>query len=144
LGPAANAKEQASPFRLRIRNFDLIFRHDVDLGLAFAKFDCAGDGDHFSLDYSKSLIGRYSGPNRNEASERLIGVFSSEINKCGTQWAARHTDNATLHFDFFADILDSFRVFYHYWLVRTRRNRAEKQSENCDEKTDSHCRMPVS
>src|SRR5215475_9874746 len=72
-------------FRLRTQNFDLIWRHDLDLWLPVAKLDCTGDADDFPLDHSESLIGRYSGHGRNEASERLIGVFSSEIDKCGTQ-----------------------------------------------------------
>jgi hypothetical protein len=75
----------ALPFRLRIQNFDPICRHDVDLGLALAKFDCARDADDLSLDHSKPLIGRYAGSCRNEAGELLIGVFSSEIDKCCTQ-----------------------------------------------------------
>ena len=41
--------------------------------------------------------------------------------------------------DLFADILNGFRVHYHYWLARTRRNRTENQSENCDEEMDAHC-----
>ena len=60
----ASEKRLALPSRLRIQNFDLIRRHDVDLGLALAKFDCARDADDFSLDHSKSLIGRHSGPGR--------------------------------------------------------------------------------
>jgi hypothetical protein len=67
----------------RIQPFGLICRHDVDLWLAFSKFDSAGDADDFPLDHSKSPIGRYLGPGRNEPSEPLIGVFSSEIDKCG-------------------------------------------------------------
>src|SRR5258708_40351083 len=105
------------------------------------KLDCACDADGFPLDHSKSLISRHCGPGRNVASERLIGVFSSEIDKCGPQWAGCYRDNPAAHLGFFADILNGFRVFYHYWLVRTRRNHAEKQSEHCDEKTGQHCKI---
>src|SRR6516162_3734029 len=137
-----NAKEQASPLRLRIQACDLICRHDLNLWLPVAKSDCARDADRFSLDHGKSLISRYCGPGRNVASERLIGVFSSEIDKCGPQWAGCYRDDPAAHLGFFADILNGFRLFYHYWLVRTCRNHAEKRSEKCDEKTDQHCRMP--
>ena len=44
-----SAKEHASSFHLRIQEFDLICRHDLDLWLAFAKPDCAGDADGFAL-----------------------------------------------------------------------------------------------
>ena len=101
------------------------------------------DRDGFPLDHSKSLISRYCGPGRNVASEPLIGVFSSEIDKCGPQWAGCYRDNPAAHLDFFADILDGFRVFYHRWLVRTRRHNVEEQSDNCDEKADTHCKMPA-
>ena len=40
-----NAKEQASPFRLRIQARDLICRHDLDLWLSVAKMDCAPDAE---------------------------------------------------------------------------------------------------
>lgn len=42
----------------------------------------------------------------------------------------RVTDT-TPYLHLFADIPNGLRVFYHYWPARTRRNRAEKQSENC-------------
>jgi hypothetical protein len=45
----------------RIQPFGLICRHDVDLWLAFSKFDSAGDADDFPSDHSKSPIGRYLG-----------------------------------------------------------------------------------
>ena len=125
-------------FRLRTQNFDLIWRHDLDLWLPVAKLDCTGDADDFPLDHSESLIGCYSGHGRNEASERLIGVFSSEIDKCCTQRAARHRYDPTSHLDRFADILNRFRVFYDYWLIRTRRNRAKEQTEHCNKRTDAH------
>ena len=47
--------------------------------------------------------------------------------------AGCYRDNPAAHLGFFTDILNGFRVFYHYRLVRTRRNHAEKQSEHCDE-----------
>ena len=134
---------QPSPFSLGIQAFDLIRRHDVDLRLPVVKSDCAGDADGFPLNHGKSLIGRYCGPRRNESSERLIGVLSSEIDKCGTQWAGCDTDNATSHLDLFTNVQDGFRVFYHYWLVPTRCNCAEQQRENCDEKADSHCKFCI-
>jgi hypothetical protein len=31
----------------------------------------------------------------------LIGVFSSEIDKCGPEWAGRHGDDETAHLDLF-------------------------------------------
>ena len=132
----------ASPFRLRIQACDLICRHDLNLWLPVAKLDCACDANGFPLDHSKSPISRYGGPGRNVASERLIGVFASEIDKCGPQWAGCYRDDPTAHLGLFADILNGFRVFYHYWLIPTCRNRAEKQSERCDEKADQHCRTP--
>ena len=101
------------------------------------------DRDGFPLDHSKSLISRYCGPGRNVASEPLIGVFSSEIDKCGPQWAGCYRDNTAAHLGFFADILNGFRVFYHYSLVRVCRNRAQKQSEHSDEKADQHCRICI-
>ena len=78
-----SAKEYASPFRLRIQAFDLIYRHDLDLWLPVAKSDCAGDADSFPLDHGKSLIGCYRRPGCDECGERLVGVFSSEINERG-------------------------------------------------------------
>jgi hypothetical protein len=125
-----SAKEQTSPFRLRIQDFDLICQHDVDLWLSVAKVDCAGNADDFALDRGKSLIGRYWGPGRNESSECLIGVVSSEIDKCCTQWAGCYGNDPAAHLDFFADIPSGFRIFYHFWLVRMGHNRAEKQSED--------------
>src|SRR6516165_820368 len=123
---------EVSPLCLRISAFDLICRHDLNLSLPVAKLDCASDADDFSLNHSESAIGRYSGPGRNKSSERLSGVFSSETDKCRTQWAGRHRDNPTSYLDFFADILGGFRVFYHCWLVRTCRHNAEEQSDNYD------------
>jgi hypothetical protein len=41
--------------RRRIQAFDLICRHDVNLGLAFAKFDCTSDGDDFPLDLRRDV-----------------------------------------------------------------------------------------
>ena len=38
--------------------------------------------------------------------------------------------DTTPYFHLFADIPNGLRVFYHYWPARTRRIRAEKQSEN--------------
>jgi hypothetical protein len=64
-----NAKEQASPFRLRLQACDLICRHDLNLWLPVAKSDCARDADRFSLDHGKSLISRYCGPGRNVRSD---------------------------------------------------------------------------
>jgi hypothetical protein len=115
----------------RIQPFDLICRHNLDLWLPVAKSDCARDADGFPLDRARSLICPLSGTRPQCASEGLVGVFSCEIDKCGPQWAGPHTDNATSNVDFFADIPDGFRVFYHYLLVRMRHNRAEKQCENC-------------
>jgi hypothetical protein len=57
-----NAKEQASPFRLRIQVRDLIRRQDLDFWLPGSKSDCAGNTDGFALDHSKSLVSRYRGP----------------------------------------------------------------------------------
>ena len=85
LGAHARLRSRLSVYQRRIQNFDLICRHDVDLGFAFAKFDCAGDADDFPLDRGKSPIGRYWGASSNEPGERLIGVFSSEIDKCCPQ-----------------------------------------------------------
>ncbi len=137
-------KEQASAFCLRIQAGDLICRHDLDLWLSIAKMDCAPDADGFPLDHGKSLIGRYRGSGWNESGKPLMGVFSSEIDKCGSQWASRHRDNPTSYLDFFADILNGFGVFYHYRLVCTRHSIAKKQSEkNCDEKPDPHCKRYI-
>jgi hypothetical protein len=119
-----------SPFSLKIQALDLICRHDLNLWFPVAKSDYACDADDFPLDHVKSLIPRYRGPGCNESGEGLIGVFSSEIDKCGPQWAGRHKDNPAAHLDIFADMLKGFRVFYHYWLVRTRYNRTNKQGEN--------------
>jgi len=138
----AFAKEPTSPFRLRIQACDLICRHDLDLWLPVAKSDCARDANGFPLDHGKPLIGGYTGSGRNVASERLIGVFSSEIDKCGPQGAGCYRDDPAAHLGFFADILNGFPVFYHSWFVRACHNHEEKQSEHCDEKTDQHCRMP--
>jgi hypothetical protein len=115
---------------LRIQAFDLICRQDLDLWLPVAKSNCAGDADGFPLDHGKSLIGSYRGPGRNESGERLIGVFSPEIDKCRPKWASRNRDDPAPHLNLFADILNGFRVFYNDWLVRTRHNRTQKQSEN--------------
>ena len=129
--PSNDCPSETGPFKIgSVQAFDLICRHDLYLWLPVVKSDYAGDADDFPLDHGKSLIGRYCRPGCNEPGERLIGVVSSEIDKCGTQWAGHHTDNATSHFDFFADILDSFRVLYHHWLARSRHNRAEKQAEH--------------
>src|SRR6516162_6657358 len=130
----APLKNRPSVYQRRIQTFDLICRHDCDFRLPFVKFNCAGDADGFPLDHGKSLIGGYPGSGCNESGEPLIWVLSSEIDKCGPQWAGRHRDNPATHLDLFADILNGFRIFYHYWLARTRRNRTEKQSEHCDEK----------
>ena len=48
-GGKVSAKEQASPFRLRIQGFDLICRHDLDLWLPVVKSSCASDADDFWL-----------------------------------------------------------------------------------------------
>jgi hypothetical protein len=80
-------------------------RHDLNLWLPVAKSNYACDADGFPLDHSKSLISRHCGPGRNVASERLIGVFSSEIDKCRTQRAGCYRDNPATHLGFFADIL---------------------------------------
>jgi hypothetical protein len=64
-----------------------------------------------------------------------LGYFSSEIDESGPQWAARHRDNPAAHLYHFADIFNGFRVFYHYWLVCTRCNKAEQQTENRKQKT---------
>jgi hypothetical protein len=90
---AVSARESASPFRVRIQTFDLIRRHDFDLWLPVPKSDCASYADDFPLDHSKSLIWGYLGPGRNEPSELLIGIFSSEIDKCRPKWASRHRDD---------------------------------------------------
>src|SRR6516165_8355885 len=132
---------EVSPLCLRISAFDLICRHDLNLWLPVAKLDCASDADYFPLNHSESPIGRYPGPGRNKSSERLSGVFSSETDKCRTQRAGRQRDNPASYLDFFADIPNGFRVFYHYWLLPTGRNFIEKQSQNCDEKADPHCRF---
>ena len=137
-------KEPASPFRLRIHACNLIRRQDFDFRLPLVKFNCVGDADGFPLDPGKSLIGSYRRPGRDKPGERLIGVVSSEIDKCGTQRAGCYRDNPPAHLDLFADIFNGFRVFYHYRLARTRRNRTEKQSENCVEKADPHCEMRIS
>jgi hypothetical protein len=52
-------------------------------------FDCAGDANDFSLEDSNQLVSRHFRTGRNEPSESLIGVFSSEINKCSPEWAGR-------------------------------------------------------
>ena len=44
----------------------------------------------------------------------LIGVVSSEVDKCSPQWAYR--GYPAPHLDFFADILGGFRIVYHYRL----------------------------
>jgi len=74
-----------------------------------AKSDCAGDADSFPLDHGKSLIGCYRRPGCDECGERLVGVFSSEINERGPQWAGCYRYNAAAHLDPFADILNGFR-----------------------------------
>ena len=96
-----------------------------------AKADCAGNADGFPLDHGKSLIGCHCRSGRNEPSERLIGVFCSEIDKRGPQRAGCYGDDLTAHLGLFADVLNGFRVFYHYRFVLMRYNRAEKQDENC-------------
>ena len=54
----ASEKRLALPFRLRIQNFDLICRHDLNLWLPIVKLDCASDADDFPLNHSESPIGR--------------------------------------------------------------------------------------
>src|SRR5215470_9087902 len=56
---------------------------------------------------SKSLIGRHFGPDRNEAGELLIGVFSSETGKCGPECGCDR-DDETAHLGVSADILNRF------------------------------------
>jgi hypothetical protein len=119
-------------------------RHDLDLWLPVVKLNCAPDIDGFPLDHAKSRIGRYPGSGCNESGKLLMGVVSSKINKCGPQWASRYRDNPTAHFDFFADIMNRFGVFYHWRLIRTCRDNAEKQSKNYSEETDTHCRVATS
>jgi hypothetical protein len=117
---------------------NLVHRQDFDFRFASVKFDCTGDADDFPLERGNPLVSRYFGPGRNEPSKRLIGVCSSEIDKSRPQRAGRHRDNSATHLYLFADIVNAFRVFYHYWLVRTRHNRAEKQAQNCKERTNAH------
>jgi hypothetical protein len=45
--------------------------------------------------------------------ERLVGVFSSEINERGPQWAGCYRYNAAAHLDPFADILNGFRIGFY-------------------------------
>jgi hypothetical protein len=127
---------------LRIQACDLICRHDFNLWLPVVKSDNARDADGFTLDHSKPLIVRYRRSGCNESGESLIRIFSSEIDKCGPKRTGCYRGNPALYLNFFADILHGFRVFYHYRLVRVRRNYAERQSENGDEETDQHCGMP--
>jgi hypothetical protein len=58
---------------------DRIYRYHVNLGLAFVKFDFAGNKNHFSLDHSKLLMGRCRGPGCNESGEVLIGYSPPKI-----------------------------------------------------------------
>ena len=67
---------------------------------------------------------------RNEPSERLIGVFSSKIGKCGPEWAGYDGEDQTAHLDIFAHIVNGFRIFDHERVVRARCNHAEQQNEN--------------
>jgi len=60
--------------RLRIQDFDLVCRHDLNLRLTFPKSDCATDAYGFPLDHSESLIARHGGPGRNEPSECCRGI----------------------------------------------------------------------
>ena len=98
---------------------------------------------------SKSLIGRHFGPDRNEAGELLIGVFSSEIGKCGPECGCDR-DDETAHLGVSADILNRFRVFDYRQLVRTCRNQEEQQTYNRKECThaeaeySSNFDLPVS
>jgi hypothetical protein len=57
----------------------------------------------------------------------VIRIFSSEIDKCGPEWAGRDGDEATAHLDFFAYVMNGFRVFDHRQLVRTCCNQAKQQ-----------------
>jgi hypothetical protein len=61
----------------------------------------------------KSLIGCYRRPGCDECGERLVGVFSSEINERGPQWAGCYRYNAAAHLDPFADILNGFRIGFY-------------------------------
>jgi hypothetical protein len=121
---------RTSPFRLSIQAFDLICRKYLYLGLSLAKADRAGDADGSPLDHGESLIACYRGPGCNESGELLVGIFSSEIDKCGPQRAGCYRHNPTDYLDLFTDIITGIRVFYQYQLVRTRHNRTQKQSEN--------------
>ena len=81
----ARLRSRLSVYQRRIQNFDLICRHDVDLGFAFAKFDCACDADDFPLDHGKSLIGRYWGTSSNEPGERLIDLRDTDtVDSCSS------------------------------------------------------------
>jgi hypothetical protein len=69
-------------------------------------------------------------PAANEPSKRLIGVFSSEINKSSPEWAGRDGDDQTAHLDVFANVLNGFRVLDHARVVRVCCNQADQQTEN--------------
>jgi hypothetical protein len=53
-----------------------------------------------------------------EPSERLVGVFSSEIDKGGTEWAGRDGDDETAHLDISANVSNGFGVFNYALLSR--------------------------
>jgi hypothetical protein len=74
-------------------------------------------------------------PARNEPSERLIGVISPKIDKCGPEWAASDGDDETTHLGVFAYVMNGFRVLDHRQLVRTCCNQAKQQAENREQGT---------
>jgi hypothetical protein len=84
----------------------LICRYDLNLWLPVAKSDCACDADGFPLDHGKSLIGGYRGSGWNESGESLIGILSSEIDECGSQWTGCYRGNPAVHLGLLSDILN--------------------------------------
>ena len=65
----------------------------------------------------------------NERSERLVGVFLSETDKCSPKRAGRDGGDQTTHLDISAYVSNGFGVFDHPLLVRSYWNQAEQQTE---------------
>jgi hypothetical protein len=98
------------------------------------KFNCADDADDFPLQRG-NLVSLHFRIRSNEPGECLVGVFSPEIDKGGTEWAGRDGDNQTAHLDVSAYATNGFGVFDYYLLVCSYRNQAEQQTEKYKEWT---------
>ena len=123
------------PNGMRIHEFNLVYRQKFDLRFSLVKFDFAGDADDFPLERVDPQVSRHVGTGCNESSKGLIGVFSSEVDQYGPEWASPDGDDEPAHLDVFAYVVNGFGIFDHRQFVRLCRNKAEQQTENRKEWT---------